>query len=105
MPALAWTLGFFLVPVALYLVWATTRSGSAPPDCFDDTGAPCPSPRAAALGSLMRMAPGLVGATTLAMLAAVGLRLLVETWRAATVGLAAAVVGGGTATLIATALG
>lgn len=104
MPALVWTLGCFLVPVALYLVWAATRSGSPPPDCLDSTGAPCPSPRTAALDDLVGMVPGLIGAAALAMLAAAGLRLLVNTWRAAAVGIAAAVIGAGTATLIATTL-
>lgn len=105
MPALAWTVGCFLVPVALYLVWAATRSGTPPPDCLDDRGAPCPAPRTTALGGLVSIAPGLIGAVTLALLVMVGLRLMIDTWRPAAIGIAAAVVGAGTATLIATVVG
>ena len=94
-----------MVPVALYLVWAATRSGVPPPDCFDDSGAACPAPRSAALHGLMDMAPGLAGAVALAVLAGVGLRFMIEEWRASTVGISAAVIGAGTATMIATVLG
>lgn len=105
LPTLTWTIGCFVVPVALYLVWAATRSGTPLPDCLDDSGAPCPAPRTEALRGLVDTAPGLIGAVTLALLAAVGLRLMIDTWRASTVGIAAAVVGAGAATLIATAFG
>lgn len=105
MPTLAWTIGCFLIPVMIYLVWAATRSGTPPPDCVDDSGAPCPAPRTAALGELVNVAPGLAGAVTLALLAAVGLRLMIETWRSFAIGAAAAVVGAGAATLIASVVG
>lgn len=101
-PTLAWTIGCFLVPITLYLTWAATRSGTPPPDCLDDRGAPCLAPRVETLVGLFNIAPGLIGAITLALLAAVGLRLMIDTWRPSTVGVAAAVVGAGTATLIAT---
>jgi hypothetical protein len=53
----------------------------------------------------MDMAPGLAGAVALAVLAAVGLRCMIEEWHASTVGVSAAVIGAGTATMIATVLG
>jgi hypothetical protein len=100
-PALLWTAGFFVVPVLLYLVWAATRSGTAPVNCIDATGAVCASPRAAALSGLAGLLPGLAGALALAMLAMVGLRRIATNWRAGTVGFAAGVIGAGAATMIA----
>jgi hypothetical protein len=104
MPTLAWTIGCFLVPVMMYLVWAATRSGTPPPECLNDSSALCSAPRTEALGGLLNIAPGLAGAVTLALLAAVGLRIMIDTWRPIAVGTAAAVVGSGVATLIATVL-
>jgi hypothetical protein len=100
-PALAWTIGLFVVPVLLYLVWAATRDGVAPAGCLDASGMPCPSPRDSALQGLVAFLPGLAGALTLAMVTVLGLRRIAGNWRPSTVALAAAVIGGGTATLIA----
>jgi hypothetical protein len=106
MPALTWTVGFFLVPALLFLAWALTRSGVAPSACVDAVGGgPCPSPRAEAVGSLADALPALGGALALAMLAAAALRRLATAWRPATVGLAAAVIGAGIATLVAAVVG
>jgi hypothetical protein len=104
-PALLWTAGFFVVPVLLYLVWAATRSGAAPVNCVDATGAACVSPRTAAGSSFVRMLPGLAGALSLALLAMAGLRRIAVGWRAGTVGFAASVIGAGAATMIAGLLG
>jgi hypothetical protein len=105
MPALTWTVGFFLVPALLFLAWALTRSGVAPSACVDAVGGPCRSPRAEAVGSLADALPALGGALAFAMLAAAALRRLATAWRPATVGLAAAVIGAGIATLVAAVVG
>lgn len=104
-PVLMWTIGCFAVPVLLYLAWAATRSGAAPDGCLDPGSGLCRSSRKEAVTALMRGAPGLVGALLLAVLVAAGLRRLAATWRAGTVGLAAAVIGAGVVTMIASAFG
>lgn len=104
-PAVAWTISLFAVPVLLYLLWAATRSGVAPPGCLDASGMPCQSPRDSALDGLVAFLPGLAGALTLAVVTALGLRRIAGNWRPSTVAVAAAVIGGGTATLIASLLG
>lgn len=101
---LLWTLACFAVPVALYLLWALTRSGALPPGCEEPVGSDCTSPRAEALGALRRGGPGLVGAVLLAVAAAAVLRRITVTWRPSTIGLAAAVIGAGAATILTTVL-
>lgn len=100
-----WTIGCFAVPVLLYLAWAATRSGAAPEACLEPGSGLCRSSREEAVTGLVRAAPGLVSALLLAVAIAAGLRRLAVTWRAGTVGLAAAVIGAGVATTIATAFG
>jgi hypothetical protein len=104
-PALLWTGGWFAAPMVLYLLWAAARDGTPPAVCADVAGVTCASPRAAAFADLAGVFPGLLGALALAILAAVGLRRIALNWRAGTVGLAAAVIGTGVATLIASGLG
>lgn len=104
-PAVSWTIAAYLVPMLLYLVWAFTRSGVAPAGCVDASGAPCPPPRVEAADSLLDVLPAIVGALILAVLIALGLRRMATGWRAASIGLAAAVIGGGIATVVAAALG
>ncbi|HEY8473168.1 MAG TPA: hypothetical protein VIL37_11125 [Natronosporangium sp.] len=99
-PALSWTIAAYLVPMLLYLAWAFTRSGEAPPNCVDATGAPCPPPRVEAAENLLSILPAVVGALALALLIAIGLRRLAVGWRAVSVGLAAAVIGGGFVTVV-----
>lgn len=105
MPALAWTAGFFVVPVLLYVLWAATRAGEAAPGCIDSSGLPCDSPRAEALAGLASILPSLAGALTLALLATLALRRIAVNWRPSTVAFAASIIGAGTATLIASLLG
>jgi len=101
---LRWTLAFFVVPLVLYLLWAVTRSGALPPGCVEPVGSDCRSPRAEALATLGRAAPGLVGAVLLAVAAAAVLRGFAFTWRPGAIGLAAAVIGAGMATALTTVL-
>jgi hypothetical protein len=99
-PAVTWTIAAYLLPMLLYLAWAFTRSGVVPAGCLDASGAPCPPPRVEAAENLLSVLPALVGALVLALLIAVGLRRLATGWRAGSVGLAAAVIGGGFATVV-----
>lgn len=103
-PALAWTIAFFVAPALLYLAWAVSRSGTVEAGCVDASGDPCASPRTEAVTAFVQAGPSLLIALLLALLAAAGLRRLADTWRAGTVGLAAAVIGAGSATMIATAI-
>lgn len=105
LPALWWTAGCFVVPALVYLAWAATRTGAVVPGCLDPAGEPCPSPRGRALGGLVGAAPGLAVALALALLVAAGLRRMAVSWRASTVGLAAAVIGAGITTLISSLVG
>jgi hypothetical protein len=104
-PALAWTIGVFVVPMLVYLGWAFTRSGGAPAGCAEAVGAACRPPRVEAAGNLLSALPALAGALGVALLVTVGLRRLATSWRAGSVGVAAAVIGGGIATVIGSILG
>lgn len=99
-PALLWTIGVFLVPALVYLGWALSLSGAAPAGCLDAAGAACPAPRTEAVDRLAGALPALGGALTLALLVAVLVRRIAADWRGMTVGLAAAVIGAGLATLV-----
>jgi hypothetical protein len=103
-PALTWAIGAFLVPMLLYLAWAFTRSATAPAGCVDASGAACPSPRVEAAENLVGVLPALTGAFILSLLIAIGIRLIATSWRSGSVGLAAAVVGAGIATVVAAAI-
>jgi hypothetical protein len=104
-PALTWTIAAYLLPILLYLAWAFTRSGTAPAGCVDASGAPCQAPRVEAAENLLGVLPAIVGALVLALLIALGLRRMATGWRAGSIGLAAAVIGGGVATVVAAGLG
>jgi hypothetical protein len=93
------------VPTLLYLGWTLTLGDTAPAGCVDATGSPCPPPRAEAVGRLAGALPGLAGAVALGLLVALALRRIATEWRDLTVGAAAAVIGGGLATLVGAVLG
>jgi len=105
LPVLLWTAGLFILPVLLYLGWTLTLSNAAPAGCADATGGACPPPRTEAVQQLVDLLPGVIGALALALLVALGLRRITGDWRDLTVGMAAAVIGAGLATLIGSALG
>jgi len=100
LPALLWTVLLFLVPGVLYLGWTLTLSDTAPADCVDATGAPCPPPRTEAVDQLADVLPGIGIAIALGLLVALGLRRIAAEWHSFTVGAAAAVIGAGLATLV-----
>ena len=94
----AWTIIYFTLPTLLYLSWAFTRSATPPPYCV---GAPeCPAPRTEAFAAFLDLLPALAGAVVLAVAMSMLMRRLTRVWRPSTVGLAAAVIGAGLATLV-----
>jgi hypothetical protein len=102
---LLWTLGAFLLPIAVYLGWATTLGTEARPGCVDATGAPCAGPRTQAVENLFSVLPALVVALGAALLIAIGIRRIATTWRGYKVAFAASVIGAGLTTLVVSALG
>lgn len=97
---LFWTLCYFLVPVLAYFGWALTRSDVANPNCVDETGARCLSPRAEAIEAIVNVGPALAASLFLAAVAAIVMRRLTASWRTSMVGFAAAVIGAATATVV-----
>lgn len=104
LPVLACTVGAFLVPTLVYLLWAWSLSSEPPPNCVDAIGAACRSPRGEALANLRSVLPGLTAAVALALVTASGLRRF-SRWRSPTIAFASAVIGAGVITLVTSALG
>jgi hypothetical protein len=95
----AYTAMWYAVPMVLWVLWSLTLNSEASANCVDDAGVPCASERAEAITTLIDSLPQ-VGATMLfSVLVAMVLRWVSGSWRAGTVGFAAAVVGGGLATV------
>lgn len=103
--AVLWTLGFYLVPVVVYLIWAATLSGDPPAGCVGPDGGPCPPPRTAAFTNLTESALALAGALFASLVISLGLARLAGEWRGFTVGFAASVIGAGAVTLFVSAIG
>ncbi|MGC5384011.1 hypothetical protein ACPXCJ_05925 [Micromonospora chalcea] len=102
---LVYTMACYLVPAVLLLVGLLFLSGQPPEGCVTDiTGGGCDSPRTHALDSLVSAAPRFGLALVSSLVVAVLLRQVGTTWRAATVALAAAVVGGGLSTVVISAV-
>ncbi|WP_174536207.1 hypothetical protein [Micromonospora chalcea] len=102
---LVYTVACYLVPAVLLLVGLLFLSGQPPAGCVTDiTGGGCDSPRTHALDSLVSAAPRFGLALVSSLVVAVLLRQVGTTWRAATVALAAAVVGGGLSTVVISAV-
>jgi len=103
--AVLYAAAWYAVPVLVFGIWLMTLSGVAPASCVSDvTGGGCESPRAHALTSLLSGVPQFGVALALSLVAAVALRWLGHSWRAGSVGLAAAVVGGGLSTVLTSVL-
>jgi hypothetical protein len=95
--AAAW----YLIPVLVFFGWLLTLDATIPVGCVTDvTGGGCESDRAKAMASLVAGAPRFGAALMSSLVIAVLLRWASGTWRARTVGLAAAVVGGGLSTVL-----
>ncbi|HEU5108570.1 MAG TPA: hypothetical protein VFT95_08445, partial [Micromonosporaceae bacterium] len=94
-----YTVMWFAVPMVLWVLWSLTLSGQASANCVDDAGAPCASERVEALTTLTDNLPRMLGTLAFSLVIAMVLRWVSSSWKAATVGFAAAVVGGGLATV------
>ncbi|WP_433388854.1 hypothetical protein [Micromonospora sp. KLBMP9576] len=101
---LLYTLGCYLVPAVLVFIWLFTLDGQVPAGCVTDvSGGGCPSPRTRALGSLASGLPRFGWALAGSLVVALLLRRA-GTWRAASIALAASVVGGGLSTVLISAV-
>ncbi|MGK5737736.1 hypothetical protein [Micromonospora sp. URMC 103] len=99
------TAACYLIPAVLIFAWLLTLDASAPAGCVTDiTGGGCDSPRAHALGSLVAGAPRFGLALVSSLVVAALLRRVGTTWRATTIALASAVVGGGLSTVMISAV-
>ncbi|MDM4721733.1 hypothetical protein QTQ03_19845 [Micromonospora sp. WMMA1363] len=102
---LLYTAACYLLPALVIFVWLLTLDGTAPAGCVTDiSGGGCDSPRSRALGSLVEAMPRFGLALASSLVVALLLRQVGTTWRAATVALAAAVVGGGLSTVMISAV-
>ncbi|MEU6072615.1 hypothetical protein [Micromonospora sp. NPDC047074] len=102
---LLYTVACYLVPAVLVFVWLLTLDGQVPAGCVTDvTGGGCASPQSRALGSLAPGLPRFGLALASSLVVALLLRGVGATWRAGTVALAAAVVGGGLSTVMISAI-
>ncbi|WP_203710615.1 hypothetical protein [Asanoa siamensis] len=94
--AVLYAAAWYAVPVLAFGIWLMTLPAVAIDDCISDvTGGGCESPRAQALEGLLSGVPQFGIALGISLIAAIALRWLGHSWRAGSVGLAAAVVGGG----------
>jgi hypothetical protein len=90
------TTAWYTVPLLVYTMFVLTLDGTA--------NAGTNSPRAQALTGLLDGMPRLGSALVLSLVVAMLIRFFTRGWRAVTIGFAAAVVGGGAATVLLTAL-
>ncbi|WP_091551806.1 hypothetical protein [Micromonospora pattaloongensis] len=103
---LLYTALWYAVPVLFFALWLLTLDNTPPPPgCVTDVlGGGCQSERAEAIASLIGGAPPFGAAFAASLVVAVVLRWASGTWRAASVGLASAVVGGGLSTVLFSAV-
>ncbi|MFD0820428.1 hypothetical protein ACFQ0D_19420, partial [Micromonospora zhanjiangensis] len=102
---LLYTAVWYAVPVLALFVWLVTLDGSVAPNCVTDiAGGGCESPRLHALRSLLGGAPQFGAAFAASLVMATLMRRVISTWRARSIGLAAAVIGGGLSTVVFSAL-
>lgn len=103
---LIYTALWFLLPILFLGLWTLTLDNTPPPPgCVTDvTGGGCQSEREAAITSLAQSIPQFSVALLASLVVAIVLRWANGTWRAVSLGLAAAVVGGGLSTVAFTAL-
>jgi hypothetical protein len=97
--ALLATVAWYVVTALVVLAWLLTLDGSPPPDCAEDAAQRCEPARARAAAAIVDSGPRIAAALGASMVIAVLLRLA-SAWRAATIGLAAGVIGAGLSTLM-----
>jgi hypothetical protein len=95
-------LGWFIIPVAIYLGYAFLLNDQPPPGCNGASTPECLTPRAEALQNLFGNVPLVTITVSVSILIALVLRKVASGWRTLTVGFASAVVGSGAATVLFT---
>lgn len=95
-----WTAAWYAVPFALFAAWTLTFPASPGTACARPTGNACPSPRSAALDTLLHSFPRIGMALGIALVIAGLIRLGSTAWRPITVGFSAAIIGAGSATVL-----
>jgi hypothetical protein len=95
-----WTAIWYAVSLVLYVTMSLTRGSTPEAGCATATGGTCGSPRSHALDVLWGHALGVLLAIAISLAVAALIRRVSLDWRAISVGLAAAIVGSGIATLL-----
>jgi len=104
LPSLLYTAGWYAVPVMIFLIWALSLNGAEAGCVADASGGGCVSERSQAIGSLLTATPQFAYALMISLVLTVLIRWVSGTWRAASVGLAASVIGGGMSTVLTSAI-
>jgi hypothetical protein len=95
-----WVAAWYTVPYALFAAWTLTFPSSPGTACARPSGNACPSPRSAALTTLIDSVPRVGVALGIALLIAGLMRLGSTAWRPVTTGFSAAIIGAGTTTVL-----
>jgi len=98
--AAAW----YAVPVLALLVWVLTLDAGVPVSCIPELAGPCESERGRAMSALLDALPQFGVALATSLVLAVLLRWVNRSWGMVSIGLAAAVVGGGLSTVLLSAI-
>jgi hypothetical protein len=99
-----WTAAWYTVPVAIFSAWSLTFPSDAGTACARPTDNACPSPRSAALATLIHGIPEVGIALGIALMVAGLIRLGSTAWRPVTVGFSAAIIGAGLTTVLSSVL-
>jgi hypothetical protein len=99
-----WTAIWYAVPALLYVLWTFTLSSALPAGCTASTP-DCSSLRGQAVGAIGGHLVGILVAAALSFGVAWCIRRITLSWRAISVGFAAAVIGAGLTTMIVTIIG
>jgi hypothetical protein len=99
-----WTVAWYAVPAALFATWSLTFPDDAGTACARPANGTCPSPRTAALETLLHGLPRVGAALVIALVVAGLIRAGSAAWRTVTTGFAAAIIGAGLATVLYSAL-
>ena len=91
------TLGWYVVPLTLYLGYILTLGNTPAAVCVSP---PCSGPRQTALTGLAQVLPWLAVALAISLGVALALRAFASGWRALTIGFASSVIGAGVATVV-----
>ncbi|HKD97437.1 MAG TPA: hypothetical protein VKB69_07500, partial [Micromonosporaceae bacterium] len=99
-----WTAIWYAFPALLYTLWTWTLSSTLPTGCTPSTP-DCSSLRGQAVAAASDHLVGILVAAALSFGVAWCIRRVTLAWRAISVGFAAAVIGAGLTTMIATVIG